>query len=48
MTGAYQEPIMSEPIENEPTYKEPKSEVTILVDAPKSNLGKRGRPKKNK
>jgi hypothetical protein len=48
MTGAYQKPIMSEPIESEPTYQEPKSEVTILVDAPKSNLGKRGRPKKNK
>lgn len=48
MTGAYQEPIMSEPMESEPTYQEPTSEVTILVDAPKSTLGKRGRPKKNK
>jgi hypothetical protein len=48
MTGSYQEPIMSEPIENEAIYEEPTSEVTILVDAPKSNLGKRGRPKKNK
>lgn len=48
MTGSYEEPIMSEPIESEPVYKEPTSEVTILVDAPKSTLGKRGRPKKNK
>jgi hypothetical protein len=48
MTGSYQEPDMSEPIESEPVFKEPTSEVTILVDAPKSTLGKRGRPKKNK
>jgi hypothetical protein len=48
MTGSYEEPTMSEPIESEPVYKEPTSEVTILVDAPKSTLGKRGRPKKNK
>lgn len=48
MTGSYEEPIMSEPIKSEPVFKEPTSEVTILVDAPKSTLGKRGRPKKNK
>lgn len=49
MTGAYEPtPQYQEPDMNyeEPTQK--KVEVKIIKDAPKSTLGKRGRPKKNK